>query len=466
MDAMFLEIEDANLPMHIGSVMVLEAGSLQREGGLDVERICGFAETRLHQHPRMRQKLATVPWFRQPVWIDDVHFDPAYHLRHVALPRPGDVRQLKRLAGQILSQRLDRAKPLWEIWFVEGLEGNRFAIITKLHHCMADGVSGGDLVWMLLGRSPDYRPKTVPPAWTPATPPDAAQLLIEEALRRAAAPLALLNRSGRAQTAAGAGESAELLGAVQRTVRGAWRAVQAGLRPVSETPLNVEIGAHRRFDWLQLPLAEIKRIGHAAGGTANDTVLALVAGAVRRFIESRGGSVAGVTFRVAVPVDVRSEADRHRPGNRVSSLIVPLPLDEPDPRRRLERVVATTRDLKRCGESQAVDLIARLADWLPRGVMARVSQASHRAVNMIVTNLPGPADALYLLGARALECYPAAPLMAGEALEVALMSYDGGLYWGFNADWDAMPDLHAFVESIPIDYEALAKATAAAEQSS
>jgi WS/DGAT/MGAT family acyltransferase len=232
---------------------------------------------------------------------------------------------------------------------------------------------------------------------------------------------------------------------------------------VSATPLNVEIGAHRRFDWLQLPLDEIMRIGHSAGGTANDTVLALVAGAVRRFIESRGCSVAGVDFRVAVPVDVRTEADRDQRGNRVSSLIVPLPLDEPNPWRRLERVVATTRDLKRSGESQAVDLLGRLANWLPPGVMARVSQASQRAVNMIVTNLPGPSVPLYLLGARMLECYPQAPLMAGEALEVALVSYDGGLYWGFNADWDAVPDLHAFVQSIPIDYEALAKLATAVE---
>jgi diacylglycerol O-acyltransferase len=466
MDSMFLEIEDTNLPMHIGSVAIFEAGPLLRADGtraLDVERIRAFAEAQLHKHPRLRQKLATVPWFEQPVWVDDPRFNPDYHIRNAALPRPGDIRQLKRMAGRILSQLLDRGKPLWEIWFVEGLEGNRFALITKLHHCMADGVSSGDLVWMLMGRSPDYRPGTTPPRWKPKQPPGTARMLVDEAARRVAAPLALLSPSGRSGVGEGGGEPGELLEAMQRTARGAWRAVQAGLRPVSATPLNVEIGAHRRFDWLQLPLDEIMRIGHSAGGTANDTVLALVAGAVRRFIESRGCSVAGVDFRVAVPVDVRTEADRDQRGNRVSSLIVPLPLDEPNPWRRLERVVATTRDLKRSGESQAVDLLGRLANWLPPGVMARVSQASQRAVNMIVTNLPGPSVPLYLLGARMLECYPQAPLMAGEALEVALVSYDGGLYWGFNADWDAVPDLHAFVQSIPIDYEALAKLATAVE---
>ena len=190
-------------------------------------------------------------------------------------------------------------------------------------------------------------------------------------------------------------------------------------------------------------------------------VLALVAGAVRQLLERRGSEPGGITFRVAVPVDVRTAAERDEPGNRVSSLITPLPLDEPDPWSRLQRVVETTRELKGSGQSQAVDLIGRMADWLPLGVMARVSQASRRAVNMIVTNVPGPRVPVYMLGARMLASHPLVPLMAGEALNVALFSYEGTLYWGFNSDWDAVPDLHDFAEAIPADFAAIAKTAAA-----
>jgi WS/DGAT/MGAT family acyltransferase len=458
MDAMFLEIEDANLPMHIGSVAIFEAGPLRREGGgLDLERILSFAEAQLHKSPRLRQRLATIPLVERPVWIDDARFNLIYHVRHAGLPHPGDVRQLKRLGGRILSQALDRGKPLWEFWFVEGLEGDRFAVITKLHHCMADGVSSGDLLSMLMGTKPDYQPKAFPPVWMPRELPTNARMIADEVARRVSGPLSLVERARASQTEGAASTPPDLLGFLRHTARGAWHAARAGLQPVSETPLNVEIGPHRRFDWTRLPLAEVKRIGHAAGGTVNDVVLALVTGAVRGFLESRAVSLQDIEFRAAVPVNVRTEGDR-RAGNRVSSLITPLPLDEPDPCRRLERVVRTTDALKQSGETQAVDLIGRIADWLPVGLMARVSQASRRAVNMIVTNVAGPQVPVYMLGARMLESYPLAPLMAGEALNIALFGYAGELFWGFNADWDAVPDLHAFVESIPEGFEALAKA--------
>ncbi len=222
------------------------------------------------------------------------------------------------------------------------------------------------------------------------------------------------------------------------------------------------MGSHRRFDWTQLPLDAVKRIGHAAGGTVNDVVLALVAGAVREFLERRGLRPEGVEFRVAVPVDVRSGEDRDRLGNRVSSMLTPLPLGEPDPWSRLLRTVETTQELKKSGEREAFDLVGRLADWLPLRLMTRISRASGRAVNMIVTNVPGPRVPLYMLGARMLESYPLVPLMANEALNIALFSYEGVLFWGFNADWDAVPDLHDFVESIPLGFETLVKAAPAA----
>ena len=457
MDAMFLELEDANLPMHMGSVALFEAGPLQRDGGgIDFERILAAARAQLHRTPRLRQKLATVPLYGNPIWIDDPSFNLLYHLRHTAIPHPGDVRQLKRLAGRLLSQRLDRSKPLWETWIVEGIEKERFAVVTKLHHCMADGASSRD-VSLLLGTKPDWQPGA-PRTWIPREPPSEARLIADEAFRRAGAPLALLRAGRRAEAAGSVSDGGSFLDSLQRTARGAWRAAQAGLNPVSETPLNVAIGPHRRFDWTELPLAEIKRVGRAAGGTVNDVVLALVAGAVRRFLERRGIDPGAVAFRVAVPVDVRTAADRGELGNRVSSLITELPLGEPDPWRQLLRIVETTRELKGSGESQAVDLLSRMANWLPLGVMVRISQASQRAVNMIVTNVPGPRVPVYMLGARMLASYPLVPLMANEALNVALFSYGDGLFWGFNSDWDAVPDLHDFAESIPAGFEAIAKA--------
>lgn len=458
MDAMFLEIEDASVPMHVGSVALFEAGPLLCEdGGLDLDRILSFAEVQLHKSPRLRQRLETIPLFDRPVWVDDPRFNLLYHMRHTALPIPGDVRRLKRLAGRILSQQLDRGKPLWEIWLVEGVEEGRFGVITKLHHCMADGVSSGDLLSMLMGTRPDYEPGPAP-EWIPRERPKGPRMVADEVVRRVTGPLSLLEHAWGQDPSEDASGSADVLDFVKSAARGAWRAAQAGLRPVSETPLNVEIGPHRRFDWMRLPLADVRRIGRAAEGTVNDVVLAIVAGAVRSFLERRGCGTAGIEFRAAVPVNLRTETDRGEPGNRVSSMIATLPVDEPDPWRRLERVVETTRDLKRSGQSQTVDLIGRVADWLPLGVMARVSQASGRAVNMIVTNVPGSQLPVYMLGARMLESYPLVPLMTNEALNIALFSYDGWLFWGFNADWEAVPDLHAFVESVALGFEALTRA--------
>jgi len=456
MDAMFLEIEDTSVPMHVGSVALFEAGKLANaDGGLDFERIVAFAEAQLHKSPRLRQKLATIPFFDWPVWIDDASFSLGYHVRHTALPRPGDLRHFKRLAGRVLSQQLDRGKPLWEIWFVEGVEEGRFGVISKLHHCMADGVSSGDLLGMLMGTKPDYVAAPAPD-WVPRPAPDGARLIGDEVARRVSGPLSLFDPPRR-KTVRGEG-TGDLLAFVRDATRGAWRAAQAGLRPVSVTPLNTAIGPHRRFDWMRLPLEEMRRIGHAADGTVNDVVLAVVAGAVRAFLERRGEPTDGVGFRAAVPVNVRTEAEEGQLGNRVSTLITELPVDEADPWRRLERVVATTRELKGSGQSQVVDLIGRVADWLPLGLMARVSRVSNRVVNMIVTNVPGPQVPVYLLGARMLESYPLVPLMTNEALNIALYSYDGWISWGFNADRDAVPDLHEFVESVPVGFQELVEA--------
>ncbi len=467
LDAMFLEIEGPNTPMHLGSVGIFEAGPLRGagdpEGTIDFARIVALAEARLHRNPRFRQKLATIPAFDRPVWIDDDTFNTVYHLRHASLPHPGGVRQLKRLVGRVLSQQLDRGKPLWEVWFIEGLEGDRFAVLSKIHHCIADGVSSGDLMSMLMGANPDFVPDPHVPAWIPRPAPGDARMVLDELTRRAVAPLSLLRRPGEAPSGGDAASATgSTLDQAREVVRGAFQAAEKSLNPATPTPLNVDLGPHRRFDWTHMELSEVKAVGRAAGGTVNDVALSVVTTAVRSFLERRAGGTRGVEFRAAVPVNMRTRADAGRLGNRAAGMTVELPVAEPDPWRRLERIVAETRELKGSGESVLVDLIGRVADFLPSGVMAGLSRfGSQSTVNMVVTNVPGPQLPLYLLGARMLEAYPVVPLMPRQALGVALFGYDGGLFWGFNADWEALPDLHEIVLDVDAGFSELCKAAAA-----
>lgn len=455
MDAMFLEIEDAQTHMHVGSVGLYELGPLRKpDGGLDFERVHDFAESQLHKNPRFRQRIEWIPTFDRPVWVDDASFNLAYHLRHTSLPRPGDERQLKRMVGRILSQKLDVGKPLWEIWVIEGVEGDRFAVLSKLHHCIADGVAGTDLLNMLMGVDPNYEPDPNPPPWKPRKAPAGRRLMLDEALRQAGAPLKLLRGSAES-----AGKpSGQVLDRAIEALRGVVHAAEAGLHPASQTPLNAELGPHRRFDWTQFDLGEIKRSGKRVGGTVNDVALAIVAGAVRRYLLDRAGSVDDLEFRVAVPVNMRTSDDDGRTGNRASSMVVTLPLAEKTPEERLARIVELTREIKRSGESQAVDLLGRFADFLPPGVMAQFSRfGTQSAVNMVVTNVPGPPVPVYLMGARMLAAYPVVPLMPRQGLGIAMFSYNGGFYCGLNSDWDAVPDLHDFVEEVAREYEAIIK---------
>lgn len=454
LDASFLEVEDRNCHMHIGSVGLYDAAPLTRpEGGLDFERIQRFLEGQMHRGERFRQKLATIPRVDHPVWIDDESFNIHYHVRHTALPEPGDLRLLKRLTGRIMSQQLDRGKPLWETWFVEGVEGGRFAIISKIHHCLADGIGGTDLVTSSMGPSPDYDPEPGLP-WKPRPAPSWTRLLVDELGRRATLPLDVARAGVRALTG-----PAAALTSLRETATDLSQAVIAGFGSASETPLNQPIGPHRRFDWNAVDFARVKEIRKRADAKVNDVVLAVVAGAVRDFLVRRGVTLAGLDFRVMVPVSVRGEDERGKAGNRVSSLIVPLPLDEPDPLRRLRRVVETTRALKASGQSrgmQAISEVMELSGTLAHR-LARVARESH-AANLVVTNVPGPPVPIYMLGARLLEAYPLVPLAANQALGVALFSYAGGLYWGLNADWEGIPDLHDFALAIGSHFEALAEA--------
>jgi WS/DGAT/MGAT family acyltransferase len=456
LDASFLGIEDESTHMHVGAIMVFEAAALQHEdGGLDIERIRALVASRLHCVPRYRQRLAYVPLESHPVWVDDRDFNLQYHVRHTSLPRPGDERLLKRLAGRIMSQKLDPGKPLWEMWFVEGLDGPRFALITKTHHCMIDGISAVDVLAALLRTTPDTSIEKAP-AWQPRHTPSRADLLAGAIGRRITAPFALAGKAREAlrDPRAAATSTANAVGALGETLA-------AGLRPADPTPLNPEhIGPHRRFDTTRMDRALVDEIRGSLGGTINDVALAVVAGGLRRFLLRRGVRVSSLDFRVMLPVSVRSREERGKLGNRVAMLIASLPVNEPDPRDRLQRVVENTSRLKRSRQVHGAELLEEIGDWTADGLVTRTVRlaARIRSFNLVVTNVPGPRQPFYLLGARLLEPYPVVPLYSNQALGVALISYDQGLYWGLNADWDQLPDLHDLLADLEAAFEELCSA--------
>jgi diacylglycerol O-acyltransferase len=455
LDATFLEIEDASVHMHVGAVGIFDARPLRDpSGNLDFERIKASAEATLRKAPRFRQRLAHVPLIGHPVWVDDATFNLSYHLRHTSLPKPGGERLLKRLAGRIMSQQLDRGKPLWEMWFVEGLAEDKLAVITKIHHSVIDGLSGIDLMGVLMRPRPDPAIEHAGP-WVPSPAPSGGRLLVDELRHRAAAPFGVLRAGYNVLTA-----PQRTLQSARDVLEGLGEALATGMRSGSPTPLNGAIGPHRRFDWTRLDLAAVKDVKSRLGGTVNDVVLATVAGAMRRYLRGRGLRVEGLDFRTLVPVSVRTEAEHGALGNRVSFLVARLPLEERDPRARLARMSEITRRLKGSKQVLGAEVLEEISDSMMTSLFARYARlgAASGAYNMVVTNVPGPQFPVYLLGAEMLASYPLVPLFSNQALGIALFSYDGGLFWGFNADWDAVPDLHDVVEAVEHEFDALANA--------
>jgi diacylglycerol O-acyltransferase len=466
LDRFFIDIESYNTHMHVAAVMLFETAPLANaDGGIDVERIRNYIASRLHLIPRYRQKLSLVPLTGQPVWVDDDRLNLHYHVRHAALPKPGDVRQLKRLAARIMSQKLDRGKPLWEVWFVEGLEDGSCAMISKTHHCMIDGVSGVDLMTVLLNMEPDPSVHDVP-AWSPRHPPGAARLLGDEMLRRVTQPLDVLR--------AGGGVLGDPSGACEKlsdAVTGVRQTLGAGFGGASATPLNRTIGGHRRFDWMTLDLADVKAVKRALGGTVNDVVLATVAGAVARFLEFRGITAKQqreLDFRVFCPVSVRDPSERGTLGNRISGMIASLPIGDVDARTRLSRVRESTEQVKSSRQALGAEVLAAVSEWTLPTLLTLASRLStrSRAYNLVVTNVPGPQIPLYLLGSRMIAPFPLVPLFSNQALGIALFSYDGKLCWGFNADWDLVPDLHDFVTAVSASFAELCEVANVAERRS
>jgi len=447
-ERLHLDLDDAHVHMHVCGAFVFDPGPLRLEGGgIDIERIRALVEARLHRVPRMRQCLVETPLDGRPAWVDDRSFNLQYHVRHTHLPRPGDDRQLKRLCGRIASQQLDREKPLWELWVVEGLEGDRFAVIAKVHQSVTHGLWGIGLMEALLSAEPE-KDFEAGPVWLPRPGPVPSELLRRALRQRLAVPVS---------------RGLELLRAgpdgVEAWARRAWASVgetTAG----SETILNRPVGPHRRLDWLTFDAARARQVAECAGTGIEAVVLATVAGALGRFFEQRGIPPADqrrLDFRVATPEHPGGFADDGDPGETLSWMVSKLPIAVQDPWLRLGQV----GELLGSGMPVSYGAFAVVSDVLPGlyGAIAR-SQLGRRTSNLTVTTVHGPEHPRFLLGARLEAAYPFLPLVPDHALRVALYRYGGRLHWGFNCDWDLVPDLHDLVEATAACFEELCHAAA------
>jgi WS/DGAT/MGAT family acyltransferase len=457
-DRSFLLFEDRHTHMHLGGVALFDAGPLATpEGGIAIERIRGHIAASLHLAPRYRQRLAFVPVTGRPIWVDDEQFNIDYHVRHAALPRPGGDDELKNLVSRVVSQQLDRGKPLWEVWVVEGLAGGRLALVVKCHHAMADGISAFDFFGALLRLTPDAHVDQ-PRSWAAKPAPEPWTLLRDDLIRQVTEPL------GAAASMLGQVRSATEL--VRQAVGGATSVldlVTSGLRRPAVTPLNRTIGPHRRFDWQRLRMADVQAVRERLGGTINDVVLATIAGGMRRFLEGRGKDPREGEFRVVVPVSVRREDERGRMSNRASGWLATLPVGEPNLRKRYASVRRTTRWLKETRQERAAELLGRAAEYAMPGTLSLALKLVSflSPYNLIVTNVPGPDVPLYLLGARMLGGFPLVPLFERQGVGIAILSYDESLCIGFNADWDLVPDVEELSEAVS---DAFAELHAAAVQ--
>lgn len=448
LDASFLALETPTAHMHVAGVVLFDGRALQTpNGGIDIKRIRQHVAGKLAYIPRYRQRLAWTPGNRHPVWVDDDHFDFDYHVRHTSLPRPGSDELLKRLAGRIDSQPLDRAKPLWELWVVEGLSDKRFAIIAKIHHSMVDGMSGVDLSTILLNVVPtsEIEPAT---EWRARPIPSPSQLAVAEAARNTRVAIDTLTNL-RSLTRRSRDVAFNLAGrgfAALSSLRSGW------LRPATRTPLNPDLGPNRRFDWTETSLAEIKEIRSTLGGSVNDVVLAISAGAIRRFLtKHRSFDLREVEFRAMNPVSTRKADQRGSLGNQVAMWLVNLPLADPDPESRLAKIKVETSKLKATNQALGASTLVELSRGTPLTIISLANRfvgPMMRPFNITVTNVPGPQFPMYLLEAPMIANYPIVPLWSQHGLGLALFSYNGKIAWGVHADYDAIPDIGSVTKSI------------------
>jgi WS/DGAT/MGAT family acyltransferase len=447
-DASFLHQEGDHSHMHIGGLIIVDGPPPPTSELLEQIRL------RLHLVPRYRHKLAhTALDSGRPVWVDDPNFNLEYHIRHTALPTPGRWEQLCSLTARIFSQQLDRSKPLWEMWLIEGLEDDRFALITKTHHSLIDGIAGVDLATVLFDLSPEPPPiRHSGRAWQPRPEPGRAELLaagMRGAMRAA---------FGLAEAAADALTHPEhAMTRAREAAEGIGEIIWAGLNPAPETPLNVPIGPHRRFYGIACQLDDFKTVKNAFGGTVNDVVLAVVTGAMRRFLISRGLRTGGVELRALVPVSVRVEDEHGEGGNRLVAMRAPLPVYIAEPVQRLRFVSQAMDGLKESKQALGAEVIASAQNFAPPTLLAQASRLnfSTRLFNLIVTNIPGTQFPLYVLGREMLAAYPVAFLPENHALAIAIMSYNGQMNFGLLGDFDALPDIDEISANISEELQTL-----------
>jgi diacylglycerol O-acyltransferase len=439
LDASFLHIENDVTHMHIGSVAIFEGpppAALQ---------VLGMVAAKLPLIPRYRQRVHFVPLgLGRPVWVDDPHFNLAYHVRRTALPAPGGDAELRALVGRVMSQALDRAKPLWELWIAEGLEHGRWALISKVHHCMVDGVSGTELMTVLLDSERDPAPAPRDD-WRPEGAPSGLRLVAGALAHRASSPYEAV-RTARAATRAPRAYGTRALDAVRGAVRYSDLA-----RPTPASTLNGSVGPHRRWAWARARLSDVKVVRGAFGGTVNDVVLAAITQGFRSLLLERGEPTDRVV-RTLVPVSVRAPGSHGEYDNRVSAMFAELPVGIEDPVERLLAIHAQMEALKASKEAVAGEVLTSLSGFAPSLLLALAermgSRLPQRSVNTVTTNVPGPQRPLYAAGRRMLEALPYVPLGGHVRVGVAIFSYDGALTFGVTGDWDTAADIEVLCRGI------------------
>jgi diacylglycerol O-acyltransferase len=435
LDASFLYLERGGVHMHVAGLVILDPKT-RLDGHLRAEDLADLIEARIHLVPRFRQKAVFPPFgLGRPVWVDDEDFDVEFHLRRAALPAPGGKKELADFVQRVHSRPLDRSKPLWEMYFIEGLEDGYVAVLSKSHHAMIDGVSGIDIATVMFDLTPEPQGIKAKP-WKPAAEPAPRDVLIDAVRDQVTHPLmSLADGFGRALRA-----PQEAWDQAKRVLGGIGEILAKGQAP--RGPFNVPIGPNRRFSMAEVPVADAKAVKNALGGTVNDVVLAAVAGALRKLVEHRGEKPKG-SLRAMVPVSTRDASKQMALGNQVSMFFADLPVGIADPAKRLEKISAVTKELKSSHQAIAATRLINTAQWTPptlHGLAARLLARS-RFANLVVSNVPGPQIPLYLNGAQLIVAYPVMPLGPTLGLSVAVTSLSGTMGFGFTGDWDAVPDI-------------------------
>lgn len=461
----FLAIERPNLPMHVAGLAIFNSGPLRKfKNGVDYEKLKQSIAGVIHHVPRYRQKLLwpegidhsvhLESWLEKlqaepPVWVDDPDFELDYHMRHASVPRPGHAYQLHTLVAEIMSHTLDRDRPLWETWIIEGLSGNRFAILYKIHHCMADGIAGVELAHHLLSFDKQSKPKRALP-YHPRPAPKKSEL--RHALRRQKLDSSIEAAQASARLAF---TPMQLLDEIRSSTSsmGELFADKLSLEQ-SDTPLNGNIGAHRRIAFMEISLDEIKTIKRHWDTTINNVVLVIVTGAIRRYLQRKKFDVNTGVFRIGMPINLReASADGVRElHNEISIVMLELPISESRAEKQLQKIIEQTDHLNRKAQSSGIKLMSSLMQFMP-GLLSNTMESAAGPINSYVTNVPGPQQAMYAAGAKMLSCYPLAPLIGQIGMCIGVLSYNGRLCWAIQSDRDIVPDTDLLISYLQDNFD-------------